>query len=303
MLSFGEIRISEEKLRKIVDDAVYRVLMTGRPLPSIAEISPYDERSENIIKGISENDLKSCIIDYRCINDGFSYDDFAGLMLNEGIFATFPIDTTIRHLRRHFKIPEAMIGKSIGSDGNERINVTIATINDNYEVLKRIMHLCGYYRAYPPCNDNDIPKNKWVTFQFEPCKPPADTTLLNGETTLLHITRSERAEKILRQGFVPKSKNSSFRYPERIYFLKGSMKNKWIQVASMLYAAAETAIYSDGKPLRRRYSCITVDIDNIPKNIEFFADANFKGGVYTEEYIPPSAIVSVEKEWITIRKK
>ena len=65
MLSFGGITISEEKLRKFVDDAVYRVLMTGRPLPSIAEITPYDERSENIIKGISENALKSCIINFH----------------------------------------------------------------------------------------------------------------------------------------------------------------------------------------------------------------------------------------------
>lgn len=303
MISFGKISISEEKLRDFIDDAVYRVLLSERPLPNLAEISPYDKKAENIVKEVSEDNLKSCIIDYRCIDDGFSYDDFGGLMLKEGIFATFPIDTTIKYLRRHFKIPEAMIGKSIGSDGNERINVTIATINNNYEVLKRIMHLCGYYRAYPSCNDNDIPKNKWVTFQFEPCKPPADTTVLNGETTLLHITRSERAEKIIRQGFVPKSKNSSFRYPERIYFLKGSMKDKWTQVASMLCAAAETAIYSDGKLLRRQYSCITVEINKISKNIEFFADANFKGGVYTEEYIPPSAIVSVEDEWIAIRKK
>lgn len=124
----------------------------------------------------------------------------------------------------------------------------------------------------------------------------ADLLKKPGNKFLYHITSSKIAEKISRQGFVPKSHTEEYLKTSdafkngddvngRVYFFivkpDDSMVRTWGRVACSR---------TGGEPV-----LITVNPEFIDKNVSFFMDPRWANGVFTYEPIPPSAIYSIEE--------
>lgn len=292
--------LNENAIYSFINDGGYMAMQAKQRKKKHYIGTVNNEETIRRLRMASDKDLKESLIDYRTIFNGFSFDDRLSLMLNEGIFSTYSVDDTITYIRRHFKIPNLFIEKIYGADKTERIQVIIPTMGDNYETLKRAFNLCGYYRAVPSCEDKDIPKNAYVLMQFEPLRRKPSTDVLKGETTLIHVTRAERAESIRRKGFVPHSKNKAFAYPERIYFVKGSFESVLDKIARMLLSAEEFALYNSGGHIDREFAYIFVDVGKLPPQVQFHTDSNFNGGFYTEDYIPPEVISDIKFQKIVL---
>ena len=117
-----------------------------------------------------------------------------------------------------------------------------------------------------------------------------------GGKFLYHITSTKIAEKIKKQGFVPKShteeylKGSKFKSGDdinnRIYFFIQEPDESFVRTWGST-AVSRTG----GEPV-----LITVNPEFINKNVSFFVDPRWPMAVFTYEPIPPNAIYSIEEK-------
>ena len=105
------------------------------------------------------------------------------------------------------------------------IKVAIPNVGRNLEMVKKAFSLCGYYMATP--KEENIPQNQWVALQFEPITQEDISDKLRKEEKILYHWAPEFCiEKIKNIGLSPRSKNSSFDYPGRIYLIRGSVSQR-----------------------------------------------------------------------------
>lgn len=85
------------------------------------------------------------------------------------------------------------------------------------------------------------------------------------------MTTTERAEKIKSEGIVPRSENTLYKYPERVYLLSGRYKGK-----------------ANGNT--NDVNVVYVDADEFPDDFLIYADPNQEGGYFT--------YMEIKQEWI-----
>lgn len=109
---------------------------------------------------------------------------------------------------------------------------------------------------------------------------------------LYHWTRPELVNKILKNGLVPRSKNSFFSYPERIYVVKDSIpQTELMDLGSMLSTSLNFEKYENGQSFEQTLSLIQIDPKRLKQDFAFFIDPNYSDyGLYCLENIPPYAI-------------
>ena len=97
---------------------------------------------------------------------------------------------------------------------------------------------------------------------------------------LYHISPDVYKDKILRVGRAPRSKNKTANHPDRIYL--ATNKNEAVNLAT------DNKFY----PEHNYFTVFEIDLKklNARREIKFFRDPAFKGGVYTYENIPPQYI-------------
>ena len=205
-----------------------------------------------------------------------------GAKLEEGLIHTYPIDTTLRYIKEYFGLSDSEIYKGDGENGYERIFVRMYNDGHNKKIMGKAMSLCGYY----PAHFTDT-LDGYVVIQYESKHDEnISEELRKTERFLTHITPTYNVEKILKNGFSPKSKNYVFNFPDRVYFSVGStIPQESLELVKML-AFTNASAGNDGK-----YSVLKVDLTKIPEGVKFFKDQNYKNGVYTTENIRPDCIV------------
>lgn len=214
-------------------------------------------------------------------------------VLTEGLTMTYPTAKTINYIKDTLKKKHLPIGEFIENnyDGESDIADSINVVVDGYsltqEVNDTLVHLfdtCGYYQSVFYW-DNE--KGDGV-YQFEPKYQEHNYQGTEIGKYLYHVTTPSHYNKIMKQGFIPKSRNKKFNYPPRCYFFT----EKDVEFIK------EFMFYSDKAQKGDELILITVDVDKLKDGIKFWRDQLFVGtdiAVYTYDNIPNSAIVEVEK--------
>ena len=230
--------------------------------------------NKKVIK-LTENELNN-LID-KCINETIYYDYsqivkpasysnpltiamFNPKLLEEGLIKTYPIEKTVSYIKSYFNLRDVQIKVLECDSGIEQIMV------------------------------NNI-SGGLVWLQFEPkIQNDISQQLRKEETFIYHITPAYNRGKILKIGFSPRSKNSLFNFPHRVYFIRGSVSDRQIKTIGEQLCNANNSEGNDGS-----YVLFIVDLNKIPENIPFYFDSNYEYGVYTNSNIKPDAIVDVKE--------
>lgn len=254
-------------------------------------------RLKEIIREVLNENLEDFYVrqwvDYSEIKHPVNYSSPLALYmrneLKEGLIHTYPVDKTVDYIRNYFKLDVNQIKKVPSENGVYYIIVEIPTISDNLEQVIKAMNLCGYYLSYPKFDS--VPKNKWVTLQFEPKFQEDDTEKIKANTDkLIHLTPSYNLDKIKKIGFTPKTKNGLFDFPDRVYFLTDGT-----DVNSLINIAKNLKDYKSNSDFIKSFSVIFVDVDLIPDKIKLYLDPNYIFGVYTYDNIPADTISEIEE--------
>ena len=184
------------------------------------------------------------------------------------------------------------------------LNVYTYLTDVDADFLNKTMNYLGWFLARPKIDhieklQEDYNKGKienlYLTLQFEPIHQNNVTDeIKKTEKTLKHLAPVYYVGKIRHIGFSPRSKNKQFGYPDRVYFLKGSIDNQ------KLLLIAEKLNYNNENPINRgKYVIITIDTAKLPDYVKLFYDPNVKEGVYTCHNIPPDVIVDIKYVQLT----
>ena len=188
---------------------------------------------------INEGQLKEIIY-----NDIFrvSYSNPLSLMMHgkidEGYYASYPIEKVKKYITNMFNLSKGqfIIHKN---ENDDTYTCTILIYVDNTPISNKIsnldkaMSLCGYYGGIV---DDDALNGKRVkVIQYEPRFQGSANEFVKENKFLYHITPSYYEDKILRNGFVPKSKNKIFNYPDRIYFFTARNKKDELLGLALYY--------------------------------------------------------------------
>ena len=247
----------------------------------------HDIASQELYNKLSIEEKKTLLADYRDKPSKYKFNLFS-INLKEGLLRSYPADTVIKYIKSHLHIPDLAIVKD-NTDNVDIILVTAHNVGNNINSLIRIMNLCGYYLGAPKLET--IKPNQVVQLQFEPrvsnnCILPKD---LGG---LYHWTRPELVNKILKNGLAPRSKNSFFSYPERIYVVKDSIPEaELLDLGALLSTALNFGKYENGQSFDQTLSLIQINPRRLKQDFAFFIDPNYSDyGLYCLENIPPDAI-------------
>ena len=230
--------------------------------------------------------------------------------INEGLIKTYPPFDTIRYVKTHVKnisdnnICEYDIDirvEHIASSVNPEFppeNILLTSkgkelnASDEFE-FKRMFGLCGWVLSRKNMSiDRDSGDNAF-DYIFEP-KFNYDITedIKNKISYLYHVSPEIYKDKILRQGFVPKSKNASFDYPDRVYLLllTGNPINQAKNFALSLAQRVKWKEDLSSPGEYPMYVLYAIDVSKLQQGTRIYRDPISKYGVYTFSNIPPDAI-------------
>ncbi len=254
-----------------------------------------DKKVKKFLNSITDDDIKKIWIDYNNIRKIASHTNPLTtdmcLSMNEGLISTYPIDKTIEYISSYFDfIPQQIEIKKAKSENDiDYIIVYIPVINDNLGIIKKSMSLCGYFLGFP--KEHEIKQGQFNWLQFEPIVQKNESDKIRKEENkLYHITPHYNLGKIKNIGFSPHSKNELFNYPNRVYFLRGSLNNENIQ-----YIAKQLNKYNSSEGNDGKYVLLTIDIEKIPKDIKMYLDPNYPYGIFVTENIKPNVIINVKE--------
>ena len=219
----------------------------------------------------------------------FSLDNpFSSPELNEGLIKTFDEKTVLKHLCNYLNFTDSYeffvhnadkvngFATIVNLDNNEvGFDIIFPDSKESERKLNSTMALCGYYKSTSDSFCEGYQRNRYEkNFQEK-----IDNEIIkNGG--LVHVTKSNRVEKILRDGLVPRTEEKLSWHPERIYFSLGPA-SKWLVLSlkSML------------EPFNKHTKFTALKVD--PKVIErasFYSDPNMPNAVWTTDNIPPQYI-------------
>ena len=253
---------------------------------------------------ISENELtdiiEKCIYeeiycDYSKIVKPASYSNplsigmFNPHLLEEGLIITYPIEKTVSYIKSYFNLRDAQIKVINGENDVKQILVMVPSIADNIKIMEKAMNYFGYYLA--------APKNEYynpgglIWLQFEPkIQNNISPQLRKEENFLYHITPAYNKGKILHLGFSPRTKNTLFSFPHRVYFIRGSVDNDELISIGKQLCKTNNSVGND-----KSYIIFVVDLNKIPEKIPFYFDSNYEYGVFTTSNINSDTIVDFKE--------
>jgi hypothetical protein len=211
--------------------------------------------------------------------------DNAGYRINidEGIYKTYPPSTARKYIINLFNLDESQIqiyGANGSSPEEKRLWVVYYNGYGNREKMEKAMRLCGYTISKHMERANNVIEEIYI-----PITLPNLNDIVRKYSFITHITPFYNKEKILRIGFVPKSKNEMFSYTDRVFFFKGDTP-----INEIIFQAFEFDNRLKNKKNNHIYTIFTIDTNKIPNNVSFHTDLTYPCGIYTTDNIPPNCI-------------
>lgn len=207
--------------------------------------------------------------------------------INEGLIKTYPIDTTIHHIKDFFNLSDYDIKKVTLLNDIVGIHVIVGDIGKNKKIMTQAMSSCGYHfsRVYSEYFDEHNGVN-YLTLEYLPKFQEYDVSeeIRKNEPFLYHITPIHNEGKIKNIGLTPKTKNPLTKYPDRIYLLRGSAGEEYVKA---LGSALHVNNNSD-------YTVFILDTNKVCNKAKLFEDPQSNRGLWTYNNIPQSAIVGIK---------
>lgn len=236
-----------------------------------------------------------------------SYHRHYPITISEGLIKTYPSESVVAIMSQLFDLSGGSTGyggngriklrrRDSGLDGVSEDTIFITLKTEAKHLLKQVNNHMLKYGWFLGEQENGV---NCVMLSYEKKfgdrYSAEDLAKKSGDRFIYHITSSKIADKIRRQGFVPKTHTDYLiddeaftTQPEeanRVYFFVERPSD--FDVTSWGSVAASR---TGGAPV-----LITVDPSAINKNVSFFMDPRWKRGVFTYEPIPSYAIVSIEE--------
>ena len=257
-----------------------------------------DEEFRLFLESLSDNELKKIWTNYKLsVGHGYTFDNPMSLHMftdiDEGLMKTYPPDMVIKFLYNHYDIHPDQIKTIEKKDNVTYIKIQIPNVGDNIDELSHAMEVCGYYLSSPTKKELETKQNQWVSVQFEPSIRPDDTKQIRKEeSVLIHLTPHYNLGKIKRIGFSPRSKNELFSYPNRVYFIRGSLDMSKIMEIGRELSEKNPNEFHNGK-----YVLIKIDINKVPDSVKFYIDTNYLDDtcVFTKDNIHPNTIIEINE--------
>lgn len=252
-----------------------------------------DKNVLKFLKSLSKNDLDQFWIDYSKLSPATTYNNpltiWMFMKLDEGLINTYPVDKVIEYVSNYFKFNIHQIYKKKAENDIYHIRVIIANRDNNFEIIKKAMRLCGYSLGAP--KESEIHKYPVVELQFEPEHQTDESKKIRKEEKVLyHLTPMYNLGKIKHIGFSPRLRNELFSYPSRLYFLRGSVDENEI-----LNLGKQLCKYNSSLGNDKKYALITLDLKKIPNDIKMFLDPNYLYGIFVTENISSDVIVDIKE--------
>ena len=170
---------------------------------------------------------------------------------------------------------------------NIELSLVIPKKYTNEQFILEDMNHCGYFLSKH--NDISIHNYPYVICQYEPYYQESVKNDVLAMKVIVHISPKYNNESIKKNGFIPQHKNKAFLYPDRVYYIKGTVSITDIQeLGSMLYNVDKI----ENKNNTGEYIIYWIDTSKLPDNIDFYYDPNYEHGLFTYDSIPYSCIIS-----------
>lgn len=164
----------------------------------------------------------------------------------------------------------------------------IPNIDDNIDMVKKDMNRLGYYESYE--SEEIIHDLSYTRIQFEPIYTNNVYNEIKEMGLLFHITPEYNLTSIQKQGFIPKSENSRFNYPPRVFFIKGNTPMNRVKSIARSLCVANKNKKNDGK-----YAILYIDTDKLPDNLRFQYDPLLDEGIFIYDKLPYDCVYYVQK--------
>ena len=197
--------------------------------------------------------------------------------INEGLIRTYNPKTTWNYI---YDVFEGVISLVSCKDYKFVINIRTDLV---YE-LDQCMMCCGYYKNHPDVNKDDFTTVCYYAAKY------TNNKSLEGIDGLFHFAPKYVKNKILQQGFVPKSKNELFDYPGRVHFLYN------IPDIQTFYNIGKVLCEHNTNPMNNKeYVLFCIDTDMIHDDVKFQFDQDYLGrSLFTYDNIPPETIIGMQ---------
>ena len=278
------IKLTESKLRHIIEETVNDILKKNNI------ISTTDKKLFPLkLDGITKQDVEEIFVDYTLIHTFPNYSNPINKLpssdeqLVEDVKKTIPLKDAKKFLLQKYPLKDWQFQIHKASN-NIEIAIVVPQINVNDKQIIKDMEQMGYfYSVAVPFYMYNMPM---VRLQFEPLFQDNITNEVKNMNIIYHVTPTSNVNSILLYGFLPSSKNNKFKYPNRVYFIKGNTTpNDIIEVVKMLASA------SNRNPLD--YSIFILNVSSLDNDLEFNYDPNFIHGVFTHDIIDKKYISGV----------
>lgn len=172
----------------------------------------------------------------------------------------------------------------ISKPHNIDIFLFIPNIGNSGKTVNEEMKQLGYFESIS-IPIKDVFGQEWMQIQFEPLFQNSETQEIINKGDLFHVTPSYNLPSIAKEGFIPKSENSLFKYPNRVYLFIGD--TPFNEIKRVVFLLRE---YNKHPKNEGNYSLLSIDVNKLPDNISFYHDVNSNYGVFTEVKIPVNTI-------------
>ena len=272
--------ITKKELKHIISEIVNRVLEKKTANTNID------------ISDIDINVLRDAYRDLRLTPKVTSFDDILSDLpgLNENFGDVLPADEVVEKIRKKYYFSSDLV-KKVEAENKISVYVVIALVGINVTLIERDMDKMGYFLGLkqPPQTVNGM---TFQVLQFEPKseKQNDETELIKSKYKMLfHWTPLYLYDIIMKNGLIPDCKNGLYRFPPRIYLIKGD------STPTELYNLGQKLCSINGDSRNNgEYALLGIDITKLEDNVCFYLDPNSDIGVYTEDKIPSNIIKLIE---------
>jgi hypothetical protein len=227
------------------------------------------------------------------IDDNNIYNDFKNEIIVEGLLKTYPSNKSLNIILKRFN----ELNGEIDSDGE-------IYLEGNFDNISRyipIFNNLGYFISKLTIDGSD-----WIHNYNNDIRPIAlyleakyDTIIDPLPNILYHATFEIYANRILKKGLSPKTKNKVSSHPDRIYltdnleitnnFGKYLLYMKIKEIENMTDLTIDKNIIIEKF---KNYNILKFNTENV--HMKLFKDVNMKDyGFYTYDFIPPKYIKKV----------
>lgn len=275
-----KIIITEDQLKNVIKEAVLKILPTSKKKESL------DIEKLFNFSSIPDEELKQQYIDlsFTVSSSGYGgkFIGVNGKILKEEATTTLSVEETKKEIQNKFHIKDWQFSVQKGANGI-RLIILYPGIFKNTKLIKDAMLACGWSLALK----GHIVKNKmiWRAMSFDPIFQDNVSDEAKKYSVAYHWTPLYNLESIKTNGLTPKSQNKLFQYPDRLHLIKGNTNRTEIFNIGFQLCKTNKQKSNNGK-----YVLLSIDLSQIPKDVEIYYDPRYECGYYVKVPISPKLV-------------